>query len=103
MQRLQHSSTIFIKKTKKRSFSNNHNLQGDVPLCVYADFETTAPTDDYQNPENRSMYAVSYCLAFAWHPKLGLKRQIFVRGFNHSLSELADVRYLTSEQLSLRN
>ena len=77
--------------------------RGDVPFSVYADFKTTAPTDDYQNPEKRSMYAVSYCLVFAWHPKLGLKRQIAVRGLNHSLDELADISYLTSEQLALRN
>ena len=77
--------------------------KGDLPHCVYADFETTAPTDDYQSPENRSMYAVSYCLVFAWQPKLNLKRQIVIRGFNHSLSDLADASYLLSEQLSFRN
>ena len=85
------------------SFEDNLKHKGDIPLCAYADFETTAPTDDYQNPENRSMFAVSYCIVFAWHPKLNLKIQIVVRGFNHSLSELADVSYLTTEQLALRN
>ena len=35
--------------------------------------------------------------------KAKLKRQIVVRGFNHSLSELADVSYLRTEQLALRN
>ena len=85
------------------TFEDNLKYKGNIPLCVYADFETTAPADDCQSPENRSMYAVSYCLVFAWHPKLNLKRQIVIRGFNHSLSELTDVSYLTSEQLAFRN
>ena len=49
------------------------------------------------------MFAVSYSLLFAWHPKLVLPRQMVVRGYNHSLEELSDVSYLTSEQLALRN
>ena len=85
------------------SFEDNLKYKGDIPLCAYAGFETTAPTDDYQNPENRSIFAVSYCIVFAWHPKLNLKRQMVVRGYNHSLSELADMSYLTNEQLALRN
>ena len=49
------------------------------------------------------MYGVSNCLVFAWHTKLNLKRQIVIQGFNHSLYDLADVSYLTSEQLAFRN
>ena len=85
------------------SFEDNLKYKGDIPLCAYADFETTAPTDDYQNPENRSMFAVSYCIIFAWHPNLNLKRQVVVRGYNHSLSELGGISYLITEQLTLRN
>ena len=49
------------------------------------------------------MFAVSYSLIFAWHPKLSLPRQTVVRGYNHSLDELSDMTYLTSEQLAMRN
>ena len=77
--------------------------KGDIPLCVYADFETTAPTDDCLNPENKTMFAVSYALVFALHPKLNLERQVVVRGYNHSVSELGDMSYLTTEQLAMRN
>ena len=49
------------------------------------------------------MFAVSYTLVFAWHPKLKLDRQMIVRGYNHSFEELADVSYLTTEQLAMRN
>ena len=65
------------------SFEENLKYKGDIPLCAYADFEATAPTDDYQNPENRNMFPVSYCIIFAWHPELNLKRQVVVRGYNH--------------------
>ena len=84
-------------------FEDNVKYKGDVPFCVYADFEITAPTDDYLNPENKSMHAVSYSLIFALHPELCLHRQVVVRGYNHSLEELSDVSYLTSEQLAMRN
>ena len=85
------------------TFEDNIKHKGDVPFCVYADFETTAPTDDYLNPENKPMTAVSYSLIFAWHPKLSLARQMVVRGYNHSLDELSDITYLTSGQLAMRN
>ena len=85
------------------SFEDNLKYKDDIPLYAYADFETTAPTADYKNPENKSMFAVLYCTVFAWHPKLNLKRQVVVRGYNHSLSELGDMSYLTTEQLALRN
>ena len=78
------------------TFEDNIKYKGDLPFC-------TAPTGDYLNPENNSMFAVSYALVFAWHPKLELGRHMIVRGYNHSLEELADVSYLTSEQLAMRN
>ena len=85
------------------SFEDDIKYKGDIPLCTYADFETTAPIDDCLNPENKSMFAVSYAIVFAWHPKLNLERQTVVRGYNHSLSELGDMSYLTTEQLAMRN
>ena len=84
------------------TFEDNIKYQGDLPFALYADFETTAPTSDYLCPENDIMFSVSYSIVIAWHPKLNLPRQFVVRGFNHSLKELTDVTYLTSEQLSLR-
>ena len=84
------------------SFEDNLKYIGDIPFSVYADFETTAPNSDFSCPENSPMFPVSYALVFAWHPKLNLPRQFVVRGFNHSLDQLADMSYLTQEQLALR-
>ena len=85
------------------TFEENLKYSGDLPFSVYADFGTTAPTADYLSPENKEMFAVSYSLLFAWHPKLNLPRQMVVRGYNHSLEELSDMTYLTADQLALRN
>ena len=85
------------------TFEDNLKYKGDIPFCVYADFETTAPTSDYLNPENTAMFAVSYSLIFAWHPELCLPRQMVVRGYNHSLEQLSDMSYLTTEQLAMRS
>ena len=52
------------------TFEDDIKYKGDIPLCVFADFETTAPTDDCLNPENKSMIAVTYAIVFAWHPNL---------------------------------
>ena len=49
------------------------------------------------------MFAASYSLIFAWHPELCLPRQMVVRGYNHSLEQLSDMSYLTSEQLAMRS
>ena len=72
-------------------------------MTAYANFETIATSDDYQDPENRKMFAVSHAIVFAWHPDLKLERVIIERSFGHSLDELTDLKYLTAEQLQLIN
>ena len=84
------------------TFEENLKYMGDLPFSAYADFETTAPAADYLCPENNKMFAVSYSIVFAWHPKLNLPRQCVVRGCNHSIDQLADMSHLTDEQLALR-
>ena len=84
------------------TYEDNLKYIGDVPFSVCADFETTAPNSDFTSSENNTMFAVSYALVFAWHPKLNLPRQCVFRGFNHSIEQLADMSYLTAEQLALR-
>ena len=72
-------------------------------MTAYANFETIATSDDYQDPENRKMFAVSHAIVFAWHPDLKLERVIIERSFGHSLDELTDLKYLSAEQLQLIN
>ena len=42
------------------TFEDNIKYRGDILFCVYADFETTAHTGVFINPENTAMFAVSY-------------------------------------------
>ena len=70
------------------TFEENLKFKRDVPLTTYIDFETTAPTDDYLDPESNKMNVVSYVIILAFHPKLKLPRIIIERSFGHSLEKL---------------
>ena len=85
------------------TFEENLKLKRDVPLTAYIDFETTAPTDDYLDPECNKMNVVSYVIILAFHPKLNLPRLIIERSFAHSLDPLCQIDYLTSEQLQYKD
>ena len=45
------------------------------------------------------MFAVSYVMIVAFHPKLNLDRIIIQRSFAHSLEQLTTLVYFTREQL----
>ena len=66
------------------TFEENLKYKGDVPLVAYIDFETTVPTDECLDLENRQMFVVSYVIIFAFHPKLNIGRVIFERNFGQS-------------------
>ena len=64
----------------------------------------TASTDQqWLDPKNRKMFAVSYVIIFAFHPDLHIDRVIVERSFGHSLKGLADLSYLTLEQLKFKD
>ena len=54
-----------------------------MPLAAHVNLETTAPTDDCLDPENRAMFAVSYVIIFAFHPELDIDHVILKRSFRH--------------------
>ena len=85
------------------TFEQNIKLKHDIPLTAYIDFETTAPTDQKLDPENCKMNAVSYCIIFAFHPHLNMKRVIIERSYGHSLEKLTTIDYLTGEQLKFND
>ena len=49
------------------------------------------------------MNAVSYCIIFAFHPHLNMKRVIIERSYGHSLEKLTTIDYLTGEQLKFND
>ena len=85
------------------TFEENLKYKTDIPMTAYIDFETTAPTDDFLDPENRRMFAVSYVIIFAFHPELSLDRIIIEQSFGHSLAQLCSLDYLTNEQLKFKH
>ena len=81
------------------SYKDNFKAKGDLPFCVYFDFETTAPTDNCLDPEQKKMFVVSYVMIVAIHPALQLNRFIIYRSFAHTLDQLSNIDYLTQEQI----
>ena len=45
------------------------------------------------------MYQVSYCLSFAFKPKLDINRIVILKSFQHTPDQLNDISYLKSEMI----
>ena len=75
------------------SYEDNFHGRGDVPFVIYFDFETTAPTDNCLDPEQKKMFVISYVMIVAFNPELNLDRIIIQRGFAHSVELLTSLDY----------
>ena len=75
------------------TFEDNFKSKGDLAFALYFDFETTAPTDNYFDPEQTKMFVVSYALIVCFHPKLNIQKIIVGRSSAHSLNELTSISY----------
>ena len=53
-------------------FEDNFKYKGDVSMATYFDFQTTAPTDNCFDPEQKKMFVMPYVLIVAFHPQLNL-------------------------------
>ena len=82
------------------SYQDNFHAKGDVPFVIYFDFETTAPTDNCLDPEQKKMFVVSYVMIVAFHPELKLDCIIIQRSFAHSIEQLTSLDYFTREEIS---
>ena len=81
------------------SYSDNFRANGDVPFVIYFDFETTAPTDNCLDPEQKKMFVVLYVMVFAFNPELNLERIIIQRSFSHLIDQLTSLNNFTREQV----
>ena len=81
------------------SYQGNFHAKGDVSFVIYFDFETTAPTDNCLDPEQKKMFVVLYVMIVAFNPELNLERIIVQRSFAHSIDELTSLNYFTREQI----
>ena len=82
------------------SYQDNFCAKGDIPFAIYSNFETTAPTDNCLDPEQKKMFVVSYVMIVAFHPDLHLDRIIIQRSFAHSLEQLTTLDYFSREQIT---
>ena len=79
------------------SYEDNFHAKGDVPFVIYFDFETTAPTDNCLDPEQKKMFVISYVMIVAFNPELNLDRIIIQRSFAHPIEQLTS---FTREQIT---
>ena len=54
-------------------------------------------------PKNRKMFPFSYVIILAFYPDLHIERIIIGHSFGHSLKRLADLSYITREQLKFKD
>ena len=82
------------------SYQDNFSHKGSIPFVIYFDFETTAPTDNCLDPEQKKMFVVSYVMIVAFHPHLKLDWIIVYRSFAYSIEQLTTLDYLSREQIT---
>ena len=51
---------------------------GELPFVAYFGFETTTGSGSQNSLDDEEMYPISYCLIFAFHPKLDIDHIIIV-------------------------
>ena len=82
------------------TFEDNFMSKDNLLFALYFDLETTAPTDNYFNPEQTKMFVASYTSIACFQPKLKIQKKIVERSYAHSINELTSISYLTADQLN---
>ena len=77
------------------SYQDNFHVKGHLAFVIYFDFETTTPTDNCLDSEQKKMFVVSYVMTVAFNSELHLERKITQRRFAHSADQLTSLNYLT--------
>ena len=85
------------------SFEDNFHAKGDLPFVLYFDFETTAPTDNCFDPEQKKMFVVSYVIIVTFLLALSLDRIIIQRSYAHSIDQLMNFNYFSDDQMKFIN
>ena len=71
-------------------YQDHYTNLGDVPFSIYYDFETTTGSAVFFNVK---MFAVSYCMVVAFHPKINLPRIAIYRSFDQTETELQSLSH----------
>ena len=86
----------------------NFNTQSLISLKVIfmqkvTYFETTAPADNGFDPEQKTMFVVSYVIIVAFHPELILDKIIIQRSYVHAIEQLTSLEYFSQDQIKCIN
>lgn len=84
-------------------FKGNLKYKGDIQLVAYIDFQTTWPTDECLDLENRKMFVVLQVILYAFHPDLDIDCVIIEHSFGHSPKKLTSFNYLISKELDFKD
>ena len=85
------------------SFEDNFRAKDDLPFVIYFDFETTAATDNCFDPEQKTMFVVSYVMIVAFHPDLKIDKIIIQRSYAHAIEQLTSLDYFSQDQIKFIN
>ena len=79
------------------SYQDKFHAKGEVLFVVYFDYETTAPTDNGLDPEQKKMFVVSCVMIVTFPPELKLDRIIIYQNFAHTVEQLTTLDYFSRE------
>ena len=82
--------TYSFNNRKIIDYQDHYTNLGDVPFCVYYDFETTAGSAVFFDEK---MFVVSCCMVVAFHPKINLPRIVIYRSFDQTENELQSLSH----------
>ena len=77
------------------NYQNNFKYLGDLPFTVYFDFETT--TGGNSAVFNLTMYVMSYCQIYSFHPSLGPDKIVIFRSFQQTPEQINDLSHFKNE------
>ena len=77
-------------------FEDHYRFWGDLQFAVHFDFETATGSDLFLD---KKMYMISYCMIFAFHPKLKIGRIVVYRSFQQNQEENFDLSYWREKML----
>ena len=85
------------------SFKGNFHAKDDLPFVIYFEFETTAPTDNCFDPEQKTMFVVSYIMIVAFLANLKIDTIIIQRSCAHAIEQLTSLDYFSQDQIKCIN
>ena len=77
------------------NYQDNFKYFGDQPFTVYFDFETrTGGSSVFFDP---TMYVISYCQTYSFHPSLNLDKIVIFRSYQQTAEQIYDLSHFQNE------